>query len=133
MLRRRFIQLIGISLFAPFMAKKAVAVEPKNKVFLQEVYVAGYQYHQGMQAHVQAQLAVGQELSLMREPDNQYDQNAIAVLSADGHKLGYIPRSDNEIPATIAEQKRALRAIISVMNPSAPTWERLAIRTFMEV
>lgn len=133
MLRRRFIQLMGISIFAPFLAKKAVAVEPKKKVFLQEVYVAGYQYHQGMTEHVQSSLAVGQELSLMRETDNPYDQNAIAVISVNGFKLGYIPRSDNEIPATIAEQKHALHAVVSEFHPSAPPWERLAIKTYMEV
>ena len=133
MLRRRFIQLMGISIFAPFIAKKAVAVEPKKKIFLQEVIVAGYQYHQGMKDHVQFSLAVGQELRLIREPENSYDQNAIAVLSPHGLKLGYIPRSDNEIPATIAEQNHSLSAVVSEFNPSAPPWERLAIKTYMKV
>lgn len=32
---------------------------------------------------------------LVREPDNQYDANAVAVF-VDGHKVGYIPRADAE-------------------------------------
>jgi hypothetical protein len=38
-------------------------------------------------------LAVGDELVLEREPENEYDQNAIRVLSsADGIHLGYLAR-----------------------------------------
>jgi len=32
---------------------------------------------------------------LVREPDNQYDPNAVAVF-IEGHKVGYIPRLDAE-------------------------------------
>jgi hypothetical protein len=38
-----------------------------------------------------ADLSPGAPLRLVRERDNQYDQNAIAVLDPSGERLGYIP------------------------------------------
>ncbi len=32
---------------------------------------------------------------LVREPDNNYDKNAIVVVNSEGNKLGYIPKSEN--------------------------------------
>lgn len=40
-------------------------------------------------------LTDGDELTLVREPDNQYDSNAIKVMQGDLH-LGYIPKTQNE-------------------------------------
>lgn len=39
-------------------------------------------------------LRKGDRLRLQREPSNQFDPNAIAVL-ADGEHLGYVPKTDN--------------------------------------
>jgi hypothetical protein len=34
--------------------------------------------------------------SLVAEPSNPYDPNAIKIVAADGHHLGYIPRDETE-------------------------------------
>jgi hypothetical protein len=44
-------------------------------------------------------VAPGAPLVLRREPGNEHDPNAIAVLSADGGRLGWVPR---EVAASIA-------------------------------
>lgn len=131
MLRRQFMQLLGFSLVGPLFTRKAIAQIPPKKIVLQEVYVAGYQYHEGMKRSVEAALDVGQELHLVREPNNQYDGNAIAVKTASGHMLGYLPRDVNEIPATLCDQDIKIRAEITALHLMAPTWERLAIRSYM--
>jgi GTP cyclohydrolase I len=133
MLRRRFMQLLGISLVSPLFTRKAIAQTPARKIQLQEVFVAGYQYHEGMNQLVEASLAVGQKLCLVREANNQYDCNAIAVVTLDGHKLGYIPRDVNVIPAAMADQKVTICAVVSKISPAASTWERLAISSYMKV
>jgi HIRAN domain len=133
MLRRRFIQLLGVSLVSPLIARKAIAETSARKIHLQEVYVAGFQYHEGMNRMVESSLFVGQELLLVREPDNPYDGNAVAVFTLEGRKLGYIPRDVNEIPAAMYDQSIKIGAMVSVVNPAAPTWERLAIKSYMEV
>ena len=52
----------------------------------------------------------GKILQLVREPDNAYDQRAIAVTMDDGFMLGYIPRSDNRILATLMDNNELLFA-----------------------
>ena len=37
------------------------------------------------------QLRVGDRLRLLREPENPHDKNALAVVNAEGQRLGYIP------------------------------------------
>lgn len=40
------------------------------------------------------ELSAGTELKLLREPNNRYDRNAIAVYSPGGEQLGYLSRND---------------------------------------
>jgi hypothetical protein len=86
-----------------------------------------------MRRKVFRRLRVGQPLLLVREPDNPHDELAIAVLTGDGHKLGYIPRSCNEVPAALADQSVTLRACITWLDADAPPWERLVLRMWQEV
>ncbi|HVF76873.1 MAG TPA: HIRAN domain-containing protein [Solirubrobacteraceae bacterium] len=46
-------------------------------------------------------VAPGATLRLRRDPDNEHDANAIAVLTGEGALLGYVPR---EVAATVASQ-----------------------------
>lgn len=49
----------------------------------------------------------GQKLSLLPEPQNPYDSNAIAVIGADGRQLGYLSKAVAEsISAAIRRGKR---------------------------
>lgn len=104
-----------------------------QKVHLLAVFIAGFQYHAGMQPEVAAQLRDGLELRLAREPGNPHDGNAIQVLTLDGHHLGYIPRSENSLPALIADQSVQLGAEIVRYRPEAPAWERVLIRVYQHV
>jgi len=45
------------------------------------------------------QVSPGRALRLRRDPDNEHDPNAIAVLAADGAQVGWVPR---EIAASLA-------------------------------
>lgn len=52
----------------------------------------------------------GKILQLVREPDNAYDPRAIAVTLDDGFMLGYIPRTDNRVIATLMDNDELLFA-----------------------
>lgn len=52
--------------------------------------VAGWRYHQGEQALEAGLLAVGSELSLCLQPNNEWDPCAIQVRAQD-YTLGYVP------------------------------------------
>ena len=49
-------------------------------------------------------LAVGTVLTLVREPTNKYDPNAVMVW-ADGIHIGYIPRTQNKPLAALIDSK----------------------------
>lgn len=59
---------------------------------LLDCHIAGFAYWDGVE--VIGDLKLGTELTLMAEPDNQYDPEAIAVYYKD-KKLGYVPREKN--------------------------------------
>jgi hypothetical protein len=91
-----------------------------NKTFprtftLFEGSVAGYQFYQG--PVVISQLRTGDPLVLRREPDNPHDEWAIEVLTTSGAKLGYVPRSSNEVIAELLDQGLAVKAEIDYLDP----------------
>ena len=59
------------------------------------------------------EISVGSRLTLLREPDNPVDERAILVLTDKGHKIGYVPRADNEILANLMDAGKELFAVIS--------------------
>ncbi len=50
-----------------------------------------------------AALKVGTPVTLVREPDNQHDKNAVAVW-VDGRKVGFVPKNQNAALAQFIDQ-----------------------------
>lgn len=130
--RRGFFRTLGLTGMLPFLPGRP-ARQPAQAVHLLETPVAGFQYHEGMRWKVFRRLRVSQRLLLVREPENPHDELAIAVHTTDGHKLGYLPRSCNAIPAALADQSVPLRASITVIDPGAPPWARVHVKVWQEV
>jgi hypothetical protein len=106
---------------------------PVKRVYLAEVYIAGFRYYEGMRPEVLAMLQPGVDLELRRQADNRYDDNAIAVFTADSRKLGYLPRSENALPAAIADQDVPLGAEITEVAPDAQPWRRVRIHVYQKI
>lgn len=68
-----------------------------TKRYYTEFHIAGVQYHDA--DLVWDKLAIGKRLNLVREADNRYDHDAVAITlpteMGDDVLLGYVPRSDN--------------------------------------
>ena len=79
-----------------------------KEILLMETHVAGTG-RRPLQL-IEPTLAEGDHLVLRREAENPYDVHAIAVLSGDGDKLGYLPRDRNEIPARLMDAGKLLFA-----------------------
>ena len=62
------------------------------RIVVQHAPLAGFVYYEGH--GVWDRMRRGDRLSLVREPANAYDANAIR-LEWQGHMLGYVPRKDN--------------------------------------
>ncbi len=131
--RRDFLKLLGTLGSAAAFAPLQTNTPQYRRVYLFETRVAGFQFHDGMQPEVSVLLTPGKVLALVREPENPHDENAIAVISPEGHHLGYIPHSENDIPATLADQDVLLGAEITTFNPHSAPWERLRLRVFQSI
>ena len=87
-------------------------------------YIAGYQYADG--GEVEHLLMPGTRLELKREPGNPHDGSAIRI-GFQGRKLGYIPRTANQVPAALMDQGYILHAITLEHAPMKPSWEKVYI------
>ena len=81
-----------------------------KKLFYKECNVAGRQYHDADE--VWEELKVGTKLKLVRDLDNRFDANAVAIVytklepdatEPDEYILGYVPREENETIAKLLE------------------------------
>lgn len=85
-------------------------------------HVAGFEYHAGPRLF--DQLAPGQPLALVREPDNPHDRLAMRI-DWQGEKLGYVPRPDNAEIARRLDAGGRLVARIAEFDPEAEPWRRV--------
>jgi hypothetical protein len=100
------------------------AARPRRPVLIQISPLAGFQYHAG--AALWPQLAIGQPLALVREPDNRYDPDAVRI-DWNGHKLGYLPRADNTAVAQMLDRGEALQARIAQLRVAPDPWQRVGV------
>lgn len=118
------------TLFMFFLTVKTNAVPRKagGKILLQSSPVAGFQFYQG--DRVWKSLQPGGYLSLIPEPDNRYDANAVKVMWREC-QLGYIPRRENLAVSQILGRGGRLDARISEMKESENPWERVRVDIYL--
>jgi hypothetical protein len=99
------------------------------RLVVQSSNLAGFRYHAA--SEVWGELRVGDVLQLAREPDNPHDANAVS-LSWRGHKLGYVPRRDNEVLAWSLDRGDVLRARISRLSQHPNPARRVEFEVYAE-
>ncbi len=112
--------------------KKTYAVNQKRfakEIFLFDTYIAGTTHVKGIE-ELEPYLNEDDELDFIREPDNKYDSQAIAITTADGIKLGYVPREDNKIAARLMDAGKILFGRIS-MKEKKGSWIKIHIKVFL--
>lgn len=115
--RRTFLTILAVFFTAPVWAGRT-----QRRYTLNRCCVAGLQYHPG----VHLRLKNGDALRMVREPDNPYDANAVA-LYAGGIKLGYIPKKENTSLANLLDQNAVLHAKVERFDAEAKSWERVKV------
>ena len=131
--RRNFIKtLLGLPLLIP--SKDALSQpNPKHDrrdVLIQTSPVAGFQYHQG--ELFWEELTAGDQLQLSREPDNPYDENAVAIYRG-SIKLGYLPRVENTAVARMMDKGKRIDAFIQNKQKSDDPWERMTVEVWLRI
>lgn len=91
-------------------------------ILIQTSPLAGFQYHAGRALF--PLLAVGDVLSLHREPGNPYDPRAIRV-EWRGAMLGYAPRADNIDLARLIDNGAQVRGRIVALRKARDPWKRV--------
>ncbi len=100
-----------------------------SELLLLECQIHGSHYYDCLSLLKAEKLFVGEPVILQREPNNEYDSNAIEVLTQNKVKLGYIPKRHNTVIAALMDQHRHIRACIDDIAPTA--WEPISIKVVM--
>jgi len=104
------------------------AAQVTARILVQNSQLAGFQYYQGKE--LWGQMKVGDALALIREPDNLHDPLAVRV-EWNGHKLGYVPRKENEAVARQLDRGNRLRARIVRLSKHRDPWKRIEFEVFL--
>ena len=93
---------------------------------MREFYIAGVQFHE-LKRIINA-LEEGDLLTLVPEPTNKFDPNAVAIVAGDV-MCGYVPKKFSaEISALIeVDGVDNLTCEIVELNPSAKPWEQCKV------
>lgn len=99
-----------------------------RKIYLLQCFVAGFRHYEGMK--LLNSMKEGDLLELIREPENAYDDCAIA-LHLQGKKIGFIPSSVNEMLSYLLDSDAlSLFAVITHLEKSSQPWENVAIAVY---
>lgn len=109
---------------------QALAAQSDARILVQSSPLAGFQFHEGKA--LWAQMKVGDVLTLVREPDNAYDPRAVRV-EWQGHKLGYVPRRENEAVARQLDRGNKLEARIVQLRKHRDPWKRIEFEVFLKL
>ncbi|GAB1410414.1 hypothetical protein MASR1M90_15680 [Desulfovibrionales bacterium] len=91
---------------------------------LNRFYIAGLQYYDGPQ--ILKHMRPGDALTLTAEPENIHDYYAV-LIHGYGHKLGYVPRTDNRHISRLLRQNAPVSCRISAVRPEEPTWQAVRV------
>ena len=100
------------------------------RMLVQSSLLAGFQYYQGGQ--LWDEIKVGDALMLTREPANPHDSNAVRV-EWRGHKLGYVPRRENQAVARHMDSGGKVEARVSKLTLHRNPWQRIEFEVFVRL
>ena len=87
-----------------------------NEILLFDTYIAGTSHVRDESAF--DEIKEGDKVTLQREPDNRFDENAILVLNSKSKKLGYVPEKDNTVFARLMDAGKYRTAKIEHIEPN---------------
>jgi hypothetical protein len=119
-----FALVAGLGFGAPLAAGESI------RLMVQSSPLAGSQYY--ALTRLQAQMRVGDVLTLERERDNPHDANAVMV-RWQGEKLGYLPRRENGAVAAAMDRGEKLFGRIRQLRNDPDPWRQLQIDVFLEL
>lgn len=126
--RSDFLKSLGLSIGGLILPSNSFMNVQSIKIY--DNYVKGLT-HYNFEA-ISHQIKEGDELQLLRNPDNNYDRFAIRVLYK-GEKVGYIAAFENVVLANMMDRGVKLHAFVSHIDPTRSVYEALAVEIHAEL
>ncbi len=124
-------ELTGL-IYSPISAE--ISKPFSRQIFLTHVYVAGTNHVRYIKKYM-SELNVGDRVTLLREPKNEYDELAILVKDERKHKLGYVPRAQNHVMARLMDAGKLLYGVVTELrgvDDERFPWKAILIAVYME-
>lgn len=87
--------------------------------------------HIGNYEEVVDNLVLQERLELRREPLNEADSRAVAILDKAGRRVGYIPQSDNKVVSELLDEGQSLYARVQDIDVHK-SWAEISIDVYVE-
>jgi hypothetical protein len=111
--------------FFGFLRKFGADTDAAGDQLLYEGYIAGYQYHQGPE--FESDFEPGTDFSLRHEPENPFDDHAVAVYY-NNNRIGFIPNGwSREVADKLHKGGGKLAARVARFDPGLDPWQRLQV------
>ena len=120
--------LVAIVLLVVFKPSMAHAQSAAARIVVQSSPLAGFRHYEA--ANLWDEIKPGDPLTLVREPGNPHDRNAIRV-EWRGFKLGYIPRTQNESVARQMDHGTGIRARVSKVQHARAPNQRIEFEVYV--
>lgn len=121
MLRRNFFGKLA-NIFSTTTIVAAIPIKEKKLIYSE--YIKGFQFNEGKSFLLK--FKKGEVLIMQREPENDYDENAVAIYW-NNKKIGYLPVMENVSISNMLDQNIALTCTIEEVNVKAQLWEAVRI------
>lgn len=105
-----------------------LAANERIELQLQHSALAGSQYYALSSAW--PDIREGDPLTLVREPGNRHDRNAIRI-EWNGRQLGYVPRSENRVLAAAMDRGQRFAARVSRLRQHRNPWQRVEFEVYL--
>jgi len=110
-------------------ALPANALRGRRKTLLLRCFVRGFCFYDGKA--LLPQMRRGDSLQLIREPQNKFDSNAIALHYAN-RKIGFIPRESNDVISKLMDSRLLrIEGEIVRVQPKADSWEQVQVAVYL--
>lgn len=104
------------------------AIAGEVRMLVQSSPLAGFRYYAG--ESLWREMHEGDRLTLIREPQNTHDANAVRV-EWRGQKLGYLPRAENRAVAEAMDSGERVDARIAKLRTQGNPWQRVLVEVFV--
>jgi hypothetical protein len=125
-----FVRLLGAAAVCIAASHGTAAESASARIVVQHAPLAGFVYYDGKA--VWDHMSTGDRLSLVREPGNPHDANAVR-LEWKGHTLGYVPRKENTDLARQMDHGAPVEARITDLQRAANGRHRISYEIYVRL